>query len=208
MMPLCCFDKHSLPLAVDTSVAINLNATGCASAVIEAIPNDLIMVNAVREELNNGAGKGRADAELTSRLVEGGLITIVRLGQVGESLFQQLVSGGADQTLDDGEAATIALAVETGAVALIDERKATRICAERFPSVLLASSVDLIAHPGVQRALGLQALAQAVFSALQRARMNVHPHHLEWVVGLVGPERAAQCGSLPRRARESALSLQ
>jgi len=55
MRPRCCFDKLSLPLVVDTSVAINLNATGYASAVIKAIPNELRIVDVVHEELNGGA---------------------------------------------------------------------------------------------------------------------------------------------------------
>lgn len=205
-MPLCCFDRLSIPLAIDTSVAINLNATGCASAVIKAIPNNLIMVNVVREELNSGTCKGRADGELTSKLIEGGLIKIVRLGGVGASIFEQLVSGDAAQTLDDGEAATIAKAVEVGAIALIDERKATSICAERFSGLSVACTVDLIAHPDVQRALGQESLAEAVFSALQRARMNIHAHHLDWVVDLIGSVRVAQCRSLSKRTRELARS--
>lgn len=200
MRPLCCFDKLSLPLVVDASVAINLNATGCASHLIEAIPNDLIMVNVVQEELNSGIRKGRVDAELTSRLVEDGHITIVQLGEAGASLFEQLVSGDAMQTLDDGEAATIALAIEAGAIALIDERKAARICAERFPDLVVASTVDALAHPVVQGVLSQGALADAVFNALQKARMNAQPHHLEWVVNMIGPERAAQCKSLPRES--------
>lgn len=209
MRPLCCFDNLSLPLVVDASVVINLNATGCASHLIEAIPNDLIMVNVVQEELNTGISKGRVDAELTSRLVEDGHITIVQLGEVGASLFEQLVSGDAAQTLDDGEAATIALAIEVGAIALIDERKAARICGERFAGLVVASTVDALAHPVVQRALGQESLADAVFSALQQARMNTQPHHLEWVVNLIGRERAAQCKSLPKEVRmDSQRSVQ
>lgn len=205
MGPRCCFDKLSLPLVVDTSVAINLNATGYASIVIKAIPNELAIVDVVHEELNGGTLKGKNDAKFTSGLVESGMIQIMHLGDVGTSLFEELISGGATQSLDDGEAATIAFAIEAGAIALIDERKATRICGKRFPKLLLACTMDLLAHPDVRSSLGQVALADAVFNALQAARMNVHMHHLAWVVDLIGRERVAQCRSLPRRIRIGGL---
>jgi hypothetical protein len=31
--------------------------------------------------------------------------------------------------------------------------------------------------------------------------MRVLPHHLDWIVDLIGPERVGQCLSLPRRVR-------
>ena len=85
---------------------------------------------------------------------------------------------------------------------LIDERKAHRICAERFPDLRVASTIDLLAHPSVGNALGGGGLADAITQALLSARMRVPAHHIEWVVGVIGSERAAECPSLPRRARQ------
>ncbi len=201
MKPPCSLDKPSIPIVVDTSVCINVNATGYAMGILAALPHDLLMVDIVSQELTNGRCKGRTDADHTLGLIEAGLLKIVRLGEVGLCHFEQLVSGRAEQTVDDGEAATIAFAIETQAIALIDERKATRICAERFNGLSVASTVDLFAHPDVQRSLGQEALMEAVFSALQKARMSVQSHHLDWVVNLIGPERAARCRSLPRSIR-------
>ena len=106
-------------------------------------------------------------------------------------------------TLDDGEAATIAYAVGRGAIAVIDERKATRIGAELFPALRIACTVDMLAHPQVQDDLGKEMLADAVFRALRDGRMRVFPHHIEWVVGLIGPEKVAACRSLPGSARKT-----
>lgn len=53
----------------------------------------------------------------------------------------------------------------------------------------------------VRVALGCVRLADAVFNALHDGRMRLLPHHLKWVVGLIGPERAGQCRSLPRSVR-------
>ncbi len=104
-------------------------------------------------------------------------------------------------TLDDGEAATIAYAVEHGGIPIIDERKATRIYAEQFQGQALACTVDLFMHEAVTRAIEREKLAQGVINALQLARMRVLPHHVEWVVDLIGSEQALLCASLPRAAR-------
>lgn len=188
-------------LVADTSTIINLNATGCADDILRALPCRIAAAEAVREELEIGRSKGRSDAAKFEALVGSGLIEVVRLGDGGLLQFEGLVIGPASETLDDGEAATIAFAAETGAVAVIDESKALRLCASRFPHVRLGCTVDLFAHPAVQRALGASGLADAVHRALLEARMRVLPHHLPGVLDLIGPKRAAECPSLPRETR-------
>lgn len=201
MTPPRCFDNVSLPIVLDASGIINLNATGCAPEIINVIPNQVLVVDIVREELNAGGGRGRPDADLTARLIQEGYITVVKLEKAGRSVYEQLISGGGKETLDDGEAATIAHALELDAIALIDERKATRLCSKRFANLALASTVDLLAHPHVQSALGHEALAEAVFMALLNARMSVQSHHVEWVANLIGPVKTTQCRSLPNAIR-------
>ena len=56
-------------------------------------------------------------------------------------------------------------------------------------------------HRDVQANLGRDGLTEAVFNALRLGRMRVLPHHLSWVVDLIGPERARQCPSLPSSVR-------
>jgi hypothetical protein len=139
-------------------------------------------------------------------MIEAGLIKQVELGPVGLTYFEQLVIGSAADTLDDGEAATLAYALEIGGTAIIDERKANRICMARFSKLQTATSVDLLSHQAVEDTLGRTALAEAVFLALRDARMRVFPHHIDWVVTLIGADRAQQCPSLPRSARTAKLS--
>jgi len=114
-----------------------------------------------------------------------------------------LVAGAASETLDDGEAATIAYAAEQGAVVILDERKGTRICATRFPNLGLISTLDVLLHPKVREALGNDALADAVFAALRDARMAVFPCHRDEVLQLIGSERAVRCLSLSKGFRVS-----
>ena len=162
-------DERPAPVIADTSVVINLNATGYSDAILGALPNQLVE---------------RA-----------------QLGEVGMSIFSSLVSGSAAETLDDGEAATIACAAERSAIALIDDRKANRIGGERFPNLAFGCTVDVLAQRQVQAVLG-SSLPDAVFNALDRGRMRVPDRYGLWVVDLIGRERAAGCRSLPKRFRD------
>jgi hypothetical protein len=117
-----------------------------------------------------------------------------------ESHFKSLVIGDAVDALDDDEAATLAYAADTAAIALADERKASRICKVRYPEVRIGGTVDLFTHPAVRTSLG-PALGDAVYSALQQARMSVLARQIDWVVDLIGRDRASECSSLPKAAR-------
>ncbi len=193
-------DSHRL-VVVDTSVAINLNATGCAAHIIGALPYAVSVTDNVRSELLEDRRNGRGDATMLAALVSSGHVHTVSLDEVALRVFGDLVAGPSTETLDDGEAATIAYAVTHDAVPIIDERKARRICAQRFAGFRPLSTVDIFAEPAVGAALGRSALAHAVFHALRNARMRVLPEHVAWVVALIGDDRASQCPSLPRRAR-------
>ena len=59
---------------------------------------------------------------------------------------------------------------------------------------------DIFAHESVLQ-IGQARLAQAVVNALRLARMRVLPHHMKWVLELIGPEQAALCTSLPGSVR-------
>jgi predicted nucleic acid-binding protein len=206
-MRLSCLTDPVVQVVADASTAINLVATGCAAAILTALPNPAVITKVVMSELEEGRSAGRRDAAVIAELAAASLISIVPLSEAQELHFESLVIGRGADTLDDGEAATIAYAVEGGAAALIDERKAIRICAERYSAIRLGCTVDLFAHAAVQAALGRDGVAEAVFAALQRARMRVLPRHMDWVVGLIGQERAAVCPSLPRGVRNAGKTV-
>ncbi|MGF7174347.1 hypothetical protein [Azospirillum doebereinerae] len=186
---------------IDTSAAINLMASGFASDIANAVPNRLIAVDTVQAELELGRLRGRPHASLLEQLVDNGDIHIVSLSEAAAEIFEGLVVGHAAETLDDGEAATLAYAIDTGAIPIIDERKANRICEVRFPTVKLGSTGDLFAHQAVVNSLGSERLSCAILNSLQQARMQVQPHFFEWVMKLIGSDQAAHCPSLPRWVR-------
>ncbi len=203
MVRQSCLRDRTVPVIADTSVVINLNATQCAETILAALPNPFLVVPEVALELESGLQTGRNDAVALDGWHASRRVRIMPLGDTGTRHFSSLVSGPAAQTLDDGEAATIALALETEplAIPLMDERKANRICAHRFADLVTGSTVDLLAQDDVQTALGRDRLANSVFNALHFGRMQVLPHHLDWVVGLIGLDRASQCESMPRSVR-------
>ena len=199
-----CLTDREAPVVADTSVLINLNATRYAETILEALPNPFFAASEVILELKGGDEAGRDDAAAVDAWMASGRLRVVRLGGVGLQHFGGLVAGPAAETLDDGEAATIAYALqlEPHAMPLIDERKANRICGERFAGLVRGSTVDVLAQDDVQAILGRVRLAEAVFNALHDGRMRVLPHYLKWVVDLIGLERAKQCRSLPGSIRQ------
>ena len=195
-----CLDDLATPIVADASVVINLNASGFAPTILDALAEPLRVPSEVRWEIERGRSRDREDADKLTGLVDAGKVAIVDLGDAGVRCFSTLVAGPTRDTLDDGEAATIAYAVEHDATVLIDEKKATRICIERFPHLTIGSTVDLVGSPRVRAKLG-EDLADAIFTMLFVGRMRVLPRHLDWVVAQIGTRRAAQCRSLPARYR-------
>lgn len=194
--------SSSLPtdqiFVADSSVVINLNATEVAAEIIGAFSNTFVVTEAGLAELTSGSIKGHNDAQKLMLLIEHSSFQIAKLGDAANEIYMALVNGTAVQTLDDGEAATIGCAIELGGVALIDERKARNICAARFPSLRILSTVDLLLDDRVVFALGRQGQVEGIFNALQKARMRVPPEHVKRVITLIGKERATLCSSLPR----------
>jgi predicted nucleic acid-binding protein len=191
----------SAPLVADTSAVINLIATGCAPDIIRALPAKVVAVDTIPGELELGRIRGRGDADRFNELVQAGLVQVVQLGKTGTQHFESLVIGAAADTLDDGEAATVAYALELHGTALIDGRKATRLCGTRFPGLELRCTADLLLRADMLRQLGAEVMGNAVYNALQGARMGILPQCLDKVVRLIGAERAALCPSLSRAAR-------
>ena len=201
MTPPSCLSDAGAELAADASVVINLSATGRYETIVDALPNRLVVVDVVEQELEFGRSVGRTDAIALDDLKGAGQVTIVSLDGSAQETFRTLVEGSAVETLDDGEAATISYAAGYSATALIDERKANRICEQQFPDVYRGATVDIVAHPAVIDALGPAGHQEAVFNALYYGKMRVLPHHQEWIVDVVGPDRISHCKSLPRHLR-------
>lgn len=189
-------------MIADASVWINIVATGEAHRILQALPRPLAITDVALDELERGRLKGRRAAEEVAALLRRGALQVVALSAEDEPLFLSLVAGTASETLDDGEAATLACGLRLGTGVVIDERKATSLAARRFADLEVRSTCDLLLGPDVRGALGTARLADALFRALVDARMRVSEDNALTVVDLVG-DRAAACSSIPARFRNS-----
>ena len=103
-------------------------------------------------------------------------------------------------SLDDGEATTLAYALERNLPVLMDDRKGLRAC--KREKVAFLTSVDVFRRAlqgGMRRAV----VAVAVYKALQNGKMQVQPDDEKWVLRLIGKQRAKGCLSLPVRLRNT-----
>jgi predicted nucleic acid-binding protein len=198
---LLIFPSKNQSLVGDASVWISLLASGRSDEILRAIPNACVVTDIAMAELERGRARGRDTIDGIERLVANGLVSVVTCPEAAESIFLELVGGNAAETLDDGEACTLAYALYCNGCALIDEKKATTLAARRFPSLNLLSTADLMLSAFVLDQLGADHAADALYASLIGARMRVPPHRVNEVCKLLGEERARQCRSLPGRSR-------
>ena len=184
-------------LVLDASVLINFLGSGCVEVILRSLPDRILMAEQTfNEVLRDPSGRMPASAQRRA-LVDQGLITLVPLDHEGNEWFLELVSD--PDRLDDGEAAAVALALMTGAMPVLDERKARRVFRDRFPGRPLESSAGLFRRLSQSGNLTAEVLRDALFGALRKARMSVVAEESDWVVRTLGSELASQCPSLARR---------
>lgn len=196
--------EKSSPLVIDTSVVINLNSSGIGPRLLKALGRPVLISDVVAGELNGERSRARRDHEVLKGWIAAGYLKEVPLDGKCAEIFESLISGSAGDTLDDGEAATIAHALDVSGAAVIDERKANRICMERYPTLEVVSTVDLLLDPLAWAALGESTLSDALFAALTGARMRVPSRNMPRVLELLGQERASLCRCLPSAVRTTA----
>jgi len=205
MTSVSCLEEIDDPLVLDASVVVNLNATGFADRVLDAVPVGVFIPDPVVRELQRGIKMGHSDATDLNALLTKGLVKTLKVPVAAQTEYIALVSGSSTSSLGDGEAATIASAFATGAWASLDERKARKICAERYPSIKVASTVDILSHPNVVSSLTKTELSTALLAALEVAHMQVHKHQIDWVINQIPFDRIENCISLPRSVRRAAI---
>lgn len=196
-----CLTDSDSTLALDSSVVINLLATQRARHILRALSRPILIADNVVREIDQGGANGRAEVDMLRQMIADETVQMIELSGQALTCFFSLVAGSAAESLGDGEAATLAVAYTQHASAAIDEKKATRISAARYPAVRLATTFDILVHDTVRSAIGQDALAEAVFQALKEARMQVREHQFERVLGLIGHDNVMSCTSLRRLAK-------
>jgi predicted nucleic acid-binding protein len=195
-------ELQGIPLVADASAVINLLGTGMPVPLLRNLGMRVLIAAQAFGEVRRHPIQGELIEPAMAALTSERLIEQVQLGNQGRRVFLELVANDLSGGLDDGEASTIAAALEhsNDAIVVIDEKKAGRLLSERWPDRRSVSTVTLLAQPRIRSGVSDQAFADAVFSALKHARMRVPADGLDWIVELVGTERAAQCPSLGLRS--------
>ncbi|HMQ92336.1 hypothetical protein [Amaricoccus sp.] len=186
---------ESRPLVLDTSVLINLHACTFGERILMALPNAIVVTQAVADELDNETGRRNGDHRFLHGLAGKGTIEIVAMTDDEYELFAALTSGAS--SLDDGEAATIAVAARRDLRAVIDERKGRAQAVTRMGGEEPGWTLDLLQHPAARRSLGDAEIAKAIYLALREGRMRIPQEHGDAIVALIGIERALHCPCLP-----------
>ncbi len=187
--------ENVTPLIIDTSVLINLHASTHGGRILSCLPNDILVPGIVASELEHETSKNNGEHQFIRDLVDTRKVRLIALDERECKVFENLVSGSP--SLDDGEAATIATAVCRNYLPIIDERKGRQRAQEYIPSNQLGWSLDLFRHPEVTVRLGAALSIDALYYALRDGRMRIHESHCDYVVSLIGVQRALDCKSLP-----------
>ncbi|HIG23698.1 MAG TPA: DNA-binding protein [Henriciella sp.] len=183
------------PLVLDTSVLINLHACCYGERILRAIPNEVFVPAMVVAELDHETSHANGDSVFIQNLISQQIVKVMELDENAYQIYEHLVCGPG--SLDDGEAAALALAASTIALPVIDERKGRTRAKALISGKVPAWSLDLIAHPVAQASLPKAVFIDAVHLALRDGRMRIDEKSCDAIVALLGPKRALECSCLP-----------
>jgi predicted nucleic acid-binding protein len=183
------------PLVLDTSVLVNLHACAHGERVLSAIQNEIVVADIVAGELKHETSRRNGEHSFLHDLISRGKVTVVGMTEAEYELFAVL--SGGPSSLDDGEAATIAIAAHRRFRAVIDERKGRARAAALMNGEQPAWSIDLLRHPEILPRLGEQLAVEAIYLALRHGRMRIPSNSADDVVTLIGRNRALECTCLP-----------
>lgn len=181
------------PLVLDTSVLINLHACKYGERILSAIPNDILVSKIVAEELDHERSRRNGDHGFLCSLVANGIVTLVDLTEAEYEIFYELTS--IAPSLDDGEAATIAVAATRDFLPVIDEKRGRDRALAKARTA--GWSLDIFRHPAALATLGDQFAIDALYLALRYGRMRIPPKSADSVIGIIGIERSRDCTCLP-----------
>jgi predicted nucleic acid-binding protein len=196
-------NNDSTPLVLDTSVIINLHASTFGEQILSALPNGVLVPQIVVQELEHETSYLNGEYWFILDLIANGKVHLAILEEREYELFEEMIS--TSPSLDDGEAATIAIAACRGFVPVIDEKKGRARAKDFIPNQAPAWSLDLFRHAQVVAALGEADSIHCLHLALRDGRMRIHSNHCEQVVKLIGVQRALFCVSLPDFKRRRAI---
>lgn len=158
-------------LVLDTSVWINLLATGYWLEIVGSLGRPCFVPSQVAAEIRRDPVTSQPYPSPGWPLI--GKVKIEELDTNELLTFIDLVSAPMGDRLGDGEAAAIAMAVHRNLALVIDERKARRIIAGRWPDLPMLRSSELLRCPVVVSTLGEGIATECFERACKFGRMHV-----------------------------------
>jgi len=161
-----------VPVVLDTSVALNLLASGVGVDVLESLEVNCFVCSAVVDEaiyIRSDDPTQHREAVSIDPWLLSGVVTVIDPGSpLEEDLYVQLASD-----LDDGEAMSLAICRVRGYAFATDDRKARRIAGQlALPSVQLLSTSQILHHWAVRTVVGLGELKRTLSAIELRARFT------------------------------------
>lgn len=169
------------PLLLDACVAINLAASGVAlEDLAHASAVQFVMVSQAAAETLWLAPLEPGGAPLAvnvQEFVDAGSVTVVELGDHELLRFIELA-----REIDDGEAATFAVAIHRGLRVATDDRRAQRLAAETVPAIPIVGTSEIVKRWVEESGVDTQHAAAALRSIELRASyvLRRDDPHFEW----------------------------
>ena len=159
-----------VPILIDTSVVLNLLATGVGIAVIESLEVDCLVCSAVQSETlyvrSDDPAQPREAVSIDPWLQSGSVRIANPESPLEEELYVQFA-----MDLDDGEAMSLAICHARGYAFATDDRKARRIASElSSPPVPLVSTAEIVHHWAGRTSAGPDELRRLLAAIELRAR--------------------------------------
>ncbi len=190
-------------VVLDASVAINFLGTAVSRDILAVMPWNVVIERRAHREIRRHPIDGLDHVSELEAWELDGYARVVSLQPQARGIFDDLTAGSLAETLDDGEAATIAYAVSGSerTVPVIDEKKAKRIFHQSWPSRRLLETAGVFQSLVDAGLISNRFASDSIYAALTNARMHVSHRLRPWVVDLIGSSRAAKRPSLGQAAR-------
>jgi len=182
---------------MDASVLINFCATTRVSDVLTLIPARILVPSIVLSELERGHSNGHQSFTIIKSFIAQNTIEVIDMDESSEQAYLRLITGSADGSLGDGEAATIACSLHRGGFIALDDAKARETCKNVFPQIKQVSTMDLLVELYEKKQIDYDYLAKAIYDALQFSRMHVLDQYYDFIEKILTPDQRSNCSCLP-----------
>lgn len=134
-------------VVADASVIIYLNSSGHAEEIFAGLACEFIVPEPVIVEIERGRSKGNKDADFLQKMLDSSILRAGNLGLVGTAVNDRLADKMVIPHVHEGEASVIGCAVEIFGNALIDDKRARRLCRNHVPALPIGSTAELLLSP-------------------------------------------------------------